>query len=655
MKKNYFFALFASLMFFMALPATAQVSMMSDLFGKYKFTATITTTEAGAAHADKFKNECEVVITKSESQYFMADISGFAGADYSMNVSDFDERSNTFKVNGPNNANYGIWNGYIAVANTNGDWPFSLWNVEGSVQYALTFTFDPQTKEITVPDFTIVSLSWSPSETTTILATVSNVKMELLEAENVDTSSYPDLAGEWTWEGGLRNEDVSPKSFTLTLEANGDTKANWNATFAFEGYEAFTLPGTFDGSLLTVPFDSLFLDRENRIRFGVSSSSKQYSGAFTFMYASKTSMMLYEYIYVRRDSINPETNELAGAFVHQVFDGYVVRENPDAYDWTGTYKVKAEVDDIDANDGITFSKEFDMVIDMKPGNLFVITSMLGYSELSIPLTPSDDDKYATVELGGYSGAMLEFIGNVGEGESADYAYHVITDANAEPTSLKITRNDDGTFSFEDFTVSYKLYYANSYEPLALYVGAKAEKEVFDWAGEYTLTADVESLDGGTYKESFKVAIIIGNDGVYYISEFDGDKVYSLNYGGIPLAISANAKTASFQDGRLVGGSYPIYNIIKGVTSETIVMELNNDGSVSMDDFQLRAMDYASGETSPMANYTNVVLTRGFATGIENVLVENNVVNGVFDMQGRRIEAITAPGLYIVNGKKVLVK
>jgi hypothetical protein len=85
------------------------------------------------------------------------------------------------------------------------------------------------------------------------------------------------------------------------------------------------------------------------------------------------------------------------------------------------------------------------------------------------------------------------------------------------------------------------------------------------------------------------------------------------------------------------------------------MELNNDGSVSMDDFQLRAMDYASGETSPMANYTNVVLTRGFATGIENVLVENNVVNGVFDMQGRRIEAITAPGLYIVNGKKVMVK
>ena len=44
MKKNYFSALFAALMLFVAMPAKAQVSGMSDLFGKYKFTATIETT-----------------------------------------------------------------------------------------------------------------------------------------------------------------------------------------------------------------------------------------------------------------------------------------------------------------------------------------------------------------------------------------------------------------------------------------------------------------------------------------------------------------------------------------------------------------------------------------------------------------------------------
>ena len=42
------------------------------------------------------------------------------------------------------------------------------------------------------------------------------------------------------------------------------------------------------------------------------------------------------------------------------------------------------------------------------------------------------------------------------------------------------------------------------------------------------------------------------------------------------------------------------------------------------------------------------------TGIENVEVEN-AVKVIFDLTGRRIEAITAPGIYIVGGKKVLVK
>ncbi len=43
------------------------------------------------------------------------------------------------------------------------------------------------------------------------------------------------------------------------------------------------------------------------------------------------------------------------------------------------------------------------------------------------------------------------------------------------------------------------------------------------------------------------------------------------------------------------------------------------------------------------------------TGIESVESENVNVKGIFDLQGRKIEQITAPGLYIVNGKKVLVK
>ena len=42
------------------------------------------------------------------------------------------------------------------------------------------------------------------------------------------------------------------------------------------------------------------------------------------------------------------------------------------------------------------------------------------------------------------------------------------------------------------------------------------------------------------------------------------------------------------------------------------------------------------------------------TAIENVEVENTV-KAIFDLTGRKVEAISAPGIYIVNGKKVLVK
>ena len=42
------------------------------------------------------------------------------------------------------------------------------------------------------------------------------------------------------------------------------------------------------------------------------------------------------------------------------------------------------------------------------------------------------------------------------------------------------------------------------------------------------------------------------------------------------------------------------------------------------------------------------------TAIENVEVENEV-KAIYDLTGRRVEALTAPGIYIVGGKKVLVK
>ena len=43
------------------------------------------------------------------------------------------------------------------------------------------------------------------------------------------------------------------------------------------------------------------------------------------------------------------------------------------------------------------------------------------------------------------------------------------------------------------------------------------------------------------------------------------------------------------------------------------------------------------------------------TGISEVKGESGNVKGIYDLTGRRVETITAPGIYVVGGKKVLVK
>ena len=49
------------------------------------------------------------------------------------------------------------------------------------------------------------------------------------------------------------------------------------------------------------------------------------------------------------------------------------------------------------------------------------------------------------------------------------------------------------------------------------------------------------------------------------------------------------------------------------------------------------------------------IERGGTTGVEEVKGENGKVKTIYDLQGRKLEEITQPGIYIVNGKRVLVK
>lgn len=60
-----------------------------------------------------------------------------------------------------------------------------------------------------------------------------------------------------------------------------------------------------------------------------------------------------------------------------------------------------------------------------------------------------------------------------------------------------------------------------------------------------------------------------------------------------------------------------------------------------------------GEVGKLIYLTSLTVTN--TTAIDEVKGENVKVKAIYDLTGRRIDSITAPGIYIVNGKKTLVK
>ncbi|MBQ5888297.1 MAG: hypothetical protein IIW77_03375, partial [Bacteroidaceae bacterium] len=117
---------------------------------------------------------------------------------------------------------------------------------------------------------------------------------------------------------------------------------------------------------------------------------------------------------------------------------------------------------------------------------------------------------------------------------------------------------------------------------------------------------------------------------------------------------------------------PEGNLLKGTTKKTLITKESGKAyyALGLVEGEVGFYNAANGEnTAEFYNnafkaYLEMPASQGTAafygfdwdgtTGIENVEVENEV-KVIYDLTGRRVEAITAPGIYIVNGKKVLVK
>ncbi|MCI6473916.1 MAG: hypothetical protein MSA31_09730 [Bacteroidales bacterium] len=662
MRKLYALSIILSMMILSSTGAKAKVSSMAELFGKYKFTATVEVTEAGKAFQEYFAAESEVIITKDAANIYDAQITGFAGAKGSeaMKVNAFSEEKQMFKVNNPSGNGWGVFGNGIYYSEADGKYPF------GDVALgALYFTISEDAQTITVPDFTLVGNCNFDNSTYDVLAKFTNVKMVLLESEAIN---IPDISGNWKVTGGTGDYDtmqgsVLPTEYTMTLEQNGNANA-YKATISIEGIAPFTLDATFDGNTLVIPFDNVLIDEANA--YYLADMNGNLTGKFSFTYSSEKAMPAGSPLVIVAKG--GETNN----YVQWWMNGSAKKQS-DApeFSWAGKFKmtVGSLLDFSGGADSFPTESDFEItyyeVIDA-----YYLTSILGcnvgnVNNGGLKLTISDEDPtVAEISLTGpYGAAYLK-------SSDDNSVWYKMVDANGGQTPLTLKRNDDGTFTLSNFFIVKGAYGAeNNYVASVQDITIQGEAPVvYTWDGTYEATATVTKYVDGDYPETFP--IVIAPEGEYgqFITTFITEDANAANYGGIRLTPSADdadkAEMATDKFVKIVEPGVKYWKIydMNGSTSP-LSLTRNADGTVSISTFSLFEISFDAewNEVKKcLALYENVVAKKS-ASGIENVNVSDDNGSDVryFDLSGRALKSAGNGRLVIVKTakgvKKVLVK
>ncbi|MDO5761740.1 MAG: hypothetical protein Q4P12_03680 [Bacteroidales bacterium] len=666
MKKLYFNSLLAAFLLLISAPASAAVKSMTELFGKYKFTATIEVTEAGKAFQDYFAAESEVIITKDEANIYSAQITGFAGAKGSeaIKVNAFSEEKQMFKVNSPSGNNYGVFGNGIYYSDADGKYPFGADGID-----PLNFTISEDAQTITVPDFTLVGNCDFQAETCDVLVKYTNVRMELVEAETIDIA---DITGEWNAKAGAGTFDTNaestiPTTYVLTLAQNSDAKT-YKATFAIEGFEPFTLDATFDGNTLTIPFDGNVVDEAKGYKLVGQYDGT--SGNISFIYASETTLTMGSPLVigtVSTEEVEGETKEKI-EFVQWWMNGSAkLPSDIPEYSWAGTYNAvsKGYIDftndaDILPNEGETVITYYDFI------NAYYITKLFGFdvytlNQGGLKLTPSEDNaNEAEVSLNSspYKWIYIK--------SSEDFStWYKLTDASGQATSITLTLGD---FLVAKGEFGNETTYVCSYQSNTL--TSASAPEPASWTGTYTVTADVTKYVEGDYPTTFEMVIDPEGDYGQFITSFITADTYSANYGGIKITKDeTDENKMTFASDKIVktveaGVRYWKIKDMNGSNSD-LTCTRNEDGTYSISSFNLFEMTYNedwSTNEKCIALYENVKATKTSEVSIEsteadpslNISVKDGVITLgketnviVTDMSGRTLfsgKAQTVSGL-----------
>ena len=251
-------------------------------------------------------------------------------------------------------------------------------------------------------------------------------------------------------------------------------------------------------------------------------------------------------------------------------------------------------------------------------------------------------------------------------------YYYTTDGNIPTTEDEETTGEiEVTESCTVNVIVEFEYYGNTYvseATSAVYVISDAvtyNRAVAVEAGSYFLVADdnlagryvnntlpaVETtVDGDQLTDAVYYAVTLEKaadgeyyNGAYYIKDGAGNYLYTSSmYGASGPKLSSN------------GSVYAPNN------SWTIEVAEDGTATISCEGILL-VYDAVAGafkvclESEMTSDMVKPVFYGVYATGIEGITVGENDIESIYDLDGRKLEKVAAPGIYIVNGKKVLVK
>ena len=263
--------------------------------------------------------------------------------------------------------------------------------------------------------------------------------------------------------------------------------------------------------------------------------------------------------------------------------------------------------------------------------------------------------------------MSEFDITIPASESVNEEYEELIDEIRSLNEVYSSVSDNADYGYNEYvaaTNSLTTALAAIYPPFTLNVTSAGWATLYldynvqipeftgEKAGAYIVKAD--DIKNGYITLTPVTGVLPANTGIIVKANAGN---YTFNYvAGAAADVEGNLLAGSVDNTYVEGAAYVLGYDVNDKEKETVVFApakltdeckwLNNANKAYLPVDALTA-----GSNAP---YYSFRFGEG-TTGIEEVKTENGEVKAIYDLTGRRVEAITAPGIYIVGGKKVLVK